>query len=349
MHEKKLILIVDDDPVNLKLAQMILEKEYEIVTITSGARAITFLQRKVPDIILLDIKMPKMDGFEVMGRIRGMESCSMVPVIFLTSDSDAETETRCFSEGAVDFISKPFVPQVLLKRLERTLEIEMGRKHLEALVSAKVEELTRLQEKVIVGIANLIESRDGDTGAHVKKTQSYVSILTRALQNRGIYPEVLDDEYADFTINAAVLHDIGKIKVPDAILLKPGRLTQEEFETIKMHTVDGDDIIANIIGDVEDKEYVKIAREIARHHHERWDGKGYPDGLGGEDIPLCSRIMSLADVFDALASERCYKHPVRPVDKVFNIIKEGAGTQFDPLLTGIFLELREQIVKAMEG
>ncbi len=346
MHEKHLILMVDDDPVNLKQAQMILEKQYRVVTATSGARALAFLQKNVPDLILLDIKMPVIDGFEMLERIRDIESCALTPVIFLTSDSSAATETKCLSAGATDFIGKPFVPQVLQKRVERTLEIEMHRKNLEELVSAKVEELTHLQEAVIVGIANLIESRDKYTGEHVKNTQNYVSLLTRELQRRELYPDVLDEEYAEHTIKAAVLHDVGKIKIPDSILTKPGRLTEEEFETIKLHTTYGDDIITDIIGDVEDKYYVRIARYIARSHHERWDGKGYPDGVAGEDIPLCARIMALADVFDALASERCYKKPILPIDRVFDILNENSGTQFDPNLTKIFLELKTPIINS---
>ncbi len=349
MHEKQLILMVDDDPVNLKLAQMILEKQYRIVTATSGARALAFLQKNVPDLILLDIKMPVIDGFEMLERIRDIETCTLTPVIFLTSDSSAATETKCLAAGATDFIGKPFVPQVLQKRVERTLEIEMHRKNLEELVSAKVAELTHLQETVIVGIANLIESRDKYTGEHVKNTQNYVSLLTRELQKRNLYPDILDEDYAEHTINAAVLHDVGKIKIPDSILTKPGKLTQEEFEAIKLHTTYGDNIITEIIGDVEDKAYVKIARNIARSHHERWNGTGYPDGLSGEAIPLCARIMALADVFDALVAERCYKKPIRPIEKVFDIISENSGSQFDPNLTNIFLELKPRIISATEN
>jgi len=345
MQDKQMILMVDDDPVNLKRAQMILGKEYRIAAATSGAQALVFLQRNVPDLILLDIKMPGMDGFEVMEKIHSMEEPSKVPIIFLTGDTDAVTEAKCLSMGAVDFIGKPFVPQVLLGRVKRTLEIEMYKAHLEELVSEKVAQMTRLQENVITGIANLIESRDGSTGEHVKNTQAYVKLLTRELQKRQLYPDILTRGYADNTIKAAVLHDVGKIKVPDAILTKPGRLTPEEYAQIKLHAQMGGDIIVDIIGDVEDKHYVEIARVIARHHHERWDGNGYPDGLAGEDIPLCARIMALADVFDALAAERCYKKPMRPIEKVFDVLSENSGTQFDPELTRIFLELSPEIIK----
>lgn len=344
MSQKPLILMVDDDRKNLKYAKLILGKEYRIAAAESGPLALGFLETNLPDLILLDIKMPEMDGFETLERIQSMESCKTVPVIFLTADADAVTETKCLSAGAVDFIGKPFVPQVLLKRVQRSLEIEMYQKHLENMVAAKVDEITRIQETVITGIANLIESRDGSTGKHVKNTQTYVRLLTRELQRRGLYPDILDEDYAENTIKAAVLHDVGKIKVPDAILSKPGKLTDDEYEQIKLHSAYGDEIIADIIGDVEDRKYVEIARAIARHHHERWDGRGYPDHLRGSEIPLCARIMALADVYDALAAERCYKKPIRPISRVFEMLGENGGSQFDPDLTEIFLGLKEEVV-----
>lgn len=343
-----LILLVDDDPDILKRAQSILGKEYKIAAATSGAQALVFVKRTVPDLILLDITMPQMDGFETFAKIHEVPDCDKVPVIFLTGDTDAATETRCFAAGAVDFIGKPFVPQVLLGRVKRILENEMYRKHLEEMVSRKVEEITMIQESVITGIANLIESRDGSTGSHVKNTKKYVEILTRELQKRGMYQEILNHKYADNVIKAAVLHDVGKIKIPDAILTKPGRLTEEEFEQIKFHTILGAEIVDEIIGNVENSDYVRIAKEIVKYHHERWDGKGYPEGLAKEEIPLGARIMALADVFDALASERCYKLPVRPLEKVFSMLEESAGTQFDPVLTRIFLGCKDQVIQVLK-
>lgn len=345
MKEKSLILLVDDDPNILKHAQSILGTEYKIAAASSGAQALVFVQRFVPDLILLDIVMPQMNGFETLDKIHTVDSCKKVPVIFLTGDTDAATEAKCFAAGAVDFIGKPFVPQVLLGRVRRILEIEGYRRHLEEMVEQKVKEITSMQENIITGIANLIESRDVSTGGHVKKTRNYVALLTRELQRREMYSEILTSEYADNVIKAAVLHDVGKIKVSDAILTKPGRLTEEEFQQIKLHAVYGDQIVEDIIGSVGNPDYVRHAREIARHHHERWDGTGYPDGLSGEQIPLGARIMALADVFDALAEERCYKAPIRPLERVFAILEENAGTQFDPVLTEIFLACKEQVVK----
>ena len=349
MNDKQRILLVDDDPDILRRAQTLLGTQYKIAAATSGAQALQFVQRTLPDLILLDIVMPQMDGFATLQQLRTLPGCDKIPVIFLTGDTDAQTETKCFSVGAVDFIGKPFVPQVLLGRVRRIIENEMYRKHLEEMVAHKVAQITQIQEHVISGIANLIESRDGSTGSHVKKTRHYVAILTRALQARGLYPEVLTPQYAENAIKAAVLHDVGKIKVPDAILTKPGRLTDEEFEQIKLHTVYGSQIVDDILENVEAPDYVRQAREIARSHHERWDGRGYPDGLSGEDIPLCARIMALADVFDALVSERCYKKPMRPVEAVFALLRENAGTQFDPTLTEVFLQCQEQILEVTDA
>lgn len=346
--DKQLILLIDDDPDILKRAQTILGTECKIAAATSGEQALVFMKRRIPDLILLDIMMPQMDGFETFEKIRQIPDCDKVPVIFLTGDTDVATEAKCFSVGAVDFIGKPFVPQVLKGRVRRILENEMYRKHLEELVDQKVADIIKIQDNIIMGIANLVESRDSSTGSHIKKTKSYVEILTRELQRRGMYADVLDSRYAENIIKAAVMHDVGKIKISDVILTKPARLTKEEFTQIQKHSALGEEIVQDIIGDVEEEDYVQVAKEMARYHHERWDGTGYPDGLKGEEIPLGARIMALADVFDALAAERCYKPPVKPVEKVFSMLEENAGTQFDPVLTKIFLECREQVTATLE-
>lgn len=348
MNGKNLILLVDDDPDILKRAQTLLGTQYKIAAASCGEQALIFVRRHVPDLILLDIMMPGMDGFQTLREIHTISSCVHVPVIFLTGDTDAATEARCFSMGAIDFIGKPFVPQVLMGRVRRILENEMYRRRLEEMVEEKVREITGIQESIITGIANLIESRDGSTGSHVKKTRDYVAVLTRELQKRNLHPDILTEDYAENVIKAAVLHDVGKIKISDGILTKPGRLTPEEFEKIKLHTIYGDEIVEDIIGDVENPDYVRQAREIARYHHERWDGTGYPDGLSGEDIPLGARIMALADVFDALAEKRCYKEPIRPLEKVFAIVEENAGTQFDPLLAEVFLDCKDRLIQILK-
>lgn len=344
------ILVVDDDTSNLTLAQKILGKEFRIAAANSGMVALKYLENKCPDLILLDINMPDMDGFEIMEKLQSMEKVAHIPVIFLTADNDPETETRCFAVGAVDFVAKPFLPDVLLSRVRRTLELEKYRTELERMVeeqtkiiTARTRRISQIQEQVIMGMATLIETRDNSTGKHVKNTKTYVRMIANELKTRKLFEDILTDDYIMNVCKAAPLHDVGKIGISDAILRKPAKLTEEEYNSMKLHTVYGKQIINEIIGGVEDPEYVKIAEEIAMYHHERWDGTGYPIGLKGDDIPLCARIMALADVFDALYEERCYKEPIRPVYKIMQTLKEGMGTQFDPVITEVFLSMEQEI------
>ena len=346
----EVILVVDDDSANLLLAQKILGKEYRVAAANSGAAAFKYLERNRPDLVLMDINMPQMDGFEAVEKMKKDKNYASIPVIFLTADKSAETEMRCFQEGAVDFVGKPFVPEILLSRVRRTLELERYHNELEVLVqeqaqllAEKTKRINDIQEHVILGMSNLIESRDGSTGKHVKNTQTYVTLIIKELQRKGLFKEVLDEEYVQNVCKAAPLHDIGKIKIADSILQKPGRLTDEEFALMKKHTEYSGDIIKDILGDVEDEKYVHIVSDIAMHHHERWDGNGYPDKLAGEEIPLSARIMAVADVFDALYEERCYKPPVRPIEKVFEILEEGKGSQFDAVIVDTFIGLKPKL------
>ena len=352
---KGIILVVDDDSANLMLAQKILGGEYRIAAANSGTAALKYLEKNRPDVILLDINMPEMDGFETMEQLKNKEETGAIPVIFLTADKSIETETKCFQVGAFDFVGKPFIPDILKSRVKRALELEQYHNSLETLVKEQAEQLMErskrigeIQENVIVGLANLIESRDGSTGKHVKNTQGYVKMIVEDLDRKGLFSDILDEEYMQNTCKAAPLHDIGKIKIPDSILQKPGRLTPEEFETMKKHTVYSEGVIKNIIGDVENEAYVKVASDIAMYHHERWDGGGYPEGLKAEEIPLCARIMAVADVFDALYEERCYKQPVRPMRKVLDILEEGKGTQFDPVIVETFLGMEPVLKKLLK-
>lgn len=204
------------------------------------------------------------------------------------------------------------------------------------------EKMMQLQNSTIIGLANIIESRDGETGGHVKRTSAYVNMLAKAARSAGYYKDLLTDDYIDLLTRAAPLHDIGKITITDNILKKPGKLTDEEYSIIKTHAQSGEKIIHDVIGGIENKEYIDIAADIAAYHHEKWNGTGYGRGLSGEDIPLCARIMAIADVFDALISERCYKKPFT-IDDAFGIIEESANTHFDPILAGLFLDLRSEI------
>lgn len=343
---KKIILVVDDDKTNLMLAQKILLPDYRIAATNSGKAALKYLENNRPDLILLDINMPEMDGFEVMTRILQNEETASIPIIFLTADNQAETEIRCFQMGAMDFVGKPFIPDVLLSRVSKTIELEQYRSNLEKMVNEQADMLmedarriSNIQDSVIIGMANLIESRDGSTGRHVKNTQIYVKMIADELYKRHLFSDELTTDFIEEIRKAAPLHDVGKIKVPDAVLMKPGKLTEEEFEQMKTHTTQSKKIIQMIIGDVEDDHYVKLVEDIAMFHHERWDGSGYPMGLAGEDIPLAARIMSVADVFDALYEERVYKPPIRPVERILQIMMEGRGTQFDPVIIDVFMEM----------
>ena len=343
---KNTILVVDDDKTNLALAQKILMPHYRIAASNSGRGALKYLENHHPELILLDINMPDMDGFEVMGQLRVQENTKSIPVIFLTADNLAETEIKCFQMGAMDFVTKPFVPDILLSRVDKTIELDQYRHNLENMVKEQAEKITedarrisKIQDSVIIGMANLIESRDGSTWKHVKNTQMYVLMIDNELHRRNLFSGELTEDYIEDLCKAAPLHDVGKIKIPDSILQKPGKLTPEEFDTMKQHTTHSSKIIKMIIGDVEDEHYVRIVEEIAMYHHERWDGTGYPTGLKEDEIPLAARIMSVADVFDALYEERCYKPPIRPIERIMQIMQEGRGTQFDPVIIDVFMEM----------
>lgn len=350
-----IILIVDDDTTSLRLAKGILDQEYRVATVNSGAMVFTYLENNTPDLILLDINMPDLNGFDVIERMRANPAYENIPVVFLTADQDPQSEARCLESGAIDFVGKPFVPAVLQSRVRRVLELYGYRNQLETMVAnqaevilARTERITRMQDSIIVGMANLIELRDSNTGRHVKNTQTYVQMVCDALVKKGLYTDILTSDYVNNTVRAAPLHDIGKIRISDTILNKPARLTEEEFEIIKTHTVLGAEIIDELLGDVEDQEYLEVARDIALSHHERWDGTGYPNQLPGSLIPLCARIMAIADVFDALYEDRVYKKGIRPLSKSLAIIEDSRGLQFDPVVTDVFLELEPQLREYLE-
>ena len=345
-----IILIVDDDTTSLRLAKGILDQEYRIATVNSGAMVFKYLENNTPDLILLDINMPDMNGFEVMESLRANPEYANIPVVYLTADQDPQSEARCLESGAIDFVSKPFVPAVLQSRVRRVLELFGYRNQLESMVASqaeviisRTERITKMQDSVILGMANLIELRDSNTGRHVKNTQDYVAMICEALRSQGKYADVLTDDYVANTVRAAPLHDVGKIRISDTILNKPARLTEEEFEIIKSHAMLGAEIIDDLLADVEEPEYLAVAHDIALCHHERWDGTGYPSKMAGEEIPLCARIMALADVFDALYEDRVYKEGIRPLKRVLEIIEDGSGTQFDPVVVEAFLGLSDQL------
>ena len=351
----QIVLIVDDDATSLKLATGILENDYRVAAAISGEMALKYLKNNTPDLILLDLNMPDMDGFEVMEKLKEDPHTNKIPVIFLSASQTPQIEAKCLEAGALDYVSKPFVPWVLKGRVRRILELYQYRRQLESTVEAQAQDIhaqsvqiEEIQEAIIVGMANLIEERDNSTGRHVKNTMTYVSLLSDALMEKELFPDILDEEYQEKLIKAAPLHDVGKIKITDLILQKPGKLSEDEYRIIQSHTRYGADIVEEILGGVEDPEYLEIARDVALYHHERWDGNGYPEGLIGDEIPLSARIMAIADVFDALCEDRVYHRGIRSVDTVLSIIEESGGTQFDPTVTEVFLGLRDKLKAYVE-
>lgn len=344
---KETVLVIDDDKWNLILAQKLLSQEYRVAAVNSGEKALQYLENAEPDLILLDIQMPEMDGFEVMERLRSHASWCKIPVIFLTADRSSETEGKCFDMGAVDYIGKPFVPQIMHKRVMRTMELESYRKNLEKMVMAQLAQITRMQHDIIVTMANVIESRDGTTGEHVKRTSRYTIMLADKMMELGMYPEELNFQMIENMRNASPLHDIGKITIPDAVLRKPGSLTVEEYEIIKTHAQAGADMIRNNMNQMVTEEFLKTASDMARYHHEKWNGKGYPVGLKGTDIPLSARILAVTDVFDALVSKRQYKEGMS-IDEAFAIMEKDRGEGFEPEILDVFLGLRGELEHILE-
>lgn len=336
MNER--ILVVDDDSMNLRMAEFILNKNHYMVSkASSGQEALDMLQQDTMDLILLDIEMPEMDGFELMKILQDSVEWRKIPVIFLTADRSADTEEKCFQVGAVDYIGKPFIPSIMAQRIKRTLELEAYRKSLEKMVEAQLQRITQLQQDIIITMANLIESRDGTTGEHVKRTSVYVSHFLDVLVKKGIYKEELTSEYVDYIKKAAPMHDIGKITVSDLILQKAGRFTDEEYTIMKNHAKAGQILIQENMSSIVDKKFVEIASDIAAYHHEKWNGSGYPEGLKEYEIPLCARIVAVADIYDALVAKRQYKEGMSS-EEALAIMKKDRGITFEPVLFDIFEE-----------
>ncbi|MDL2268291.1 response regulator [Desulfovibrio sp. OttesenSCG-928-G15] len=327
------ILIVDDSLPNLQHVKGLLADSHTVLLAKSGEQALTIASRQYPDSILLDIDMPQMDGFETLRRLRSNAALASIPVIFLTANHDAETEIRGLRAGAQDFIAKPFEKSILIHRLDLHLRLSAYRNQLQ-------ETVRNVEDSIAVNLAELIECRDENTGGHVQRTGDYFALLGKALIDRSLFPDELDAYILGLMARAAPLHDIGKIGVSDVVLLKPGKLTDEEFATIKKHPTIGAEILGAMAGRLPSQLYLRYAKLIALSHHERYDGKGYPHGVAGENIPLCARIMAIVDVYDALVADRVYR-PAMPHDEAVRIIREGRGTSFDPVITDVFLDVQE--------
>ncbi|MEI7796406.1 MAG: two-component system response regulator, partial [Methylococcaceae bacterium] len=349
--EKATILVVDDTPDNLMLISTLLKKFYKVKVANSGEKALKIVESEFPpDLILLDIMMPEMDGYEVCQRLKANDKTKDIPVIFLTSKSDANHETKGFELGAVDYITKPITLQVVLARVKTHLDMEKMQmflrdqnSFLELEVAKRTAEIMAIQDVTIHAMASLAETRDNDTGNHIRRTQHYVKLLAEKLRFHPRFSHFLDDnKIIEILFKSAPLHDIGKVGIPDKILLKPGKFEPEEFEIMKAHPALGRDAILQAERELGiDVPFLKYAKEIAYCHQEKWDGSGYPQGLSGDNIPISARLMAVADVYDALISRRVYKEGMSHAQAV-QIIKDGKCHHFDPDMVNAFLELQDE-------
>ena len=338
---QKTIFVVDDNDVNLSMAKEALKEQYRVMTMPSAEKMFVLIEKVMPDLILLDIKMPEMNGFEALRRLKGNSAHADIPIIFLTGMTDASVEVRGFQLGVIDFITKPFSAPVLVNRIKTHLDIDELIRERTSQLQQKTSQLLNLQNGIVFVLADMVENRDKGTGGHVERTTAYIKILIDTMIARGVYVSEIGGTDLDLLISSARLHDVGKISISDVILNKPGKLTDEEFEIMKTHAAEGERIIGQIISRTEDVAFLRNARLFAGYHHERWDGKGYPRGLEKTNIPLQGRIMAVVDVYDALVSERPYKKPFAPEEAV-KIIMHSTGKQFDPLIADMFYEVREQ-------
>ncbi|WP_319380365.1 HD domain-containing phosphohydrolase [Thiomicrorhabdus sp.] len=352
METQPKLLCVDDTSANLKLLIELLTPLYEIKIATNGRKALEILQDYPADLILLDIMMPEMDGYEVCQRIRSDERTKETPILFLTAKNQPEDEEKGLKLGANDFVSKPLIPGVLLARIETQIKLRIAQKklqqhnqNLEEQVKKRLNEIQRLQDSTIFVMTSLAEFRDECTGNHIQRTQSYVHILAKAAAQTPQFRSQLSASKIEIITQSAPLHDIGKISIPDEILLKPGKLTYDEFEVMKTHSLKGYEILHQASLNMgESGDFLEVAQQIALSHHEKWDGSGYPQGLKGEQIPLAARLMALADVYDALTSERPYKKAFSS-DKALEIIQEGRGSHFQAILVDLFISLKPELEK----
>jgi len=344
------ILVVDDTPDNLSLMSGLLKDSYRVKVANSGEKALKQVQGDAkPDLILLDIMMPGLSGYDVIAQLKADPGARNIPVIFLTAMSAAEDEKKGLEMGAADYITKPISPPIVLARVKTQLENKAAadflrdqNTYLEAEVTKRTREISAIQDVTILAMASLAETRDSDTGNHIRRTQYYVKALAEKLKTHSRFGYFLSDQTIDMLFKSAPLHDIGKVGIPDRILLKPARFTPEEFEIMKTHTTLGRDAIEQAEKQLGMQvEFLTLAKEIAYGHQEKWDGSGYPEGVSGDDIPISARLMAVADVYDALISRRVYKEGM-PHDKAAGIIAESKGTHFDPDIADAFVELQDE-------
>jgi putative two-component system response regulator len=350
VEDRETILVVDDTPENLTLMSALLKDIYRLKIANNGERALKIAQGKQqPDLILLDIMMPGLSGYDVCRKLKEDPLTKDIPVIFLTAMTSIADEEKGFELGAVDYITKPISPPIVLARVKTHLRLKASTDYLknnnaflEQEVRNRMKEISAIQDVTILAMAALMETRDNDTGNHIRRTQFYVLALANKLKKHPRFLDYLTEEQIKVIFKSAPLHDIGKVGIPDHILLKPGSFSEKEFEIMKTHTTLGRDAIEHAEKQLGMKvNFLSCAKEIAYGHQEKWDGSGYPEGLIGDQIPIPARLMAIADVYDALISKRVYKDGMSH-EKAVAIIVQGRGTHFDPDVTDAFIEVADE-------
>jgi len=341
------ILVVDDTKTNIEVLEGILSKDYDVCVALNGKKAIELTEKIKPDLILLDVMMPEMDGYETLRIMREKGILQGIPVIFLTAKADSMSEQTGLNLGAVDYITKPFSPELVKLRIKNQLQLKLQRDHLHELVDEKTADLRRTLKVMLTSLGSLAEYRDPETGEHIKRTQIIVQLVAEELQKNPKFAQTITNEYIENLATAAPLHDIGKVGIHDGILRKPGSLTHDERQIMMQHPQMGYDVLLEATKELHDNEMVRIAADMALGHHEYWNGEGYPNHKKEDDIPIGARIMAVADVYDALVSKRPYKDPYPHKVAVREIIK-GRGTQFDPDVVDAFLAIAPRLPEIYE-
>jgi putative two-component system response regulator len=350
------VLVVDDAPENLHMLVRILAAQgYRPRAAKSGKLALQAAENDPPDLILLDIMMPEMDGHEVARQLKANDKLKDIPIIFLSALDDTEDKVKAFAAGCVDYVTKPFRVEEVQARVDAQMKLrqlqtklENHNRRLQDLVSEQVREISASQMATIFALAKLAEARDDDTGQHLERVQTWCKLLAARCGEQPAHRSEADAVFVDNIVYASPLHDIGKVGIRDAVLLKPGKLTPEEFEEMKTHTTLGARTLEAVEAKYPKNAFIRMGIEIAHWHHEKWDGKGYPDGLSGKAIPLSARIMAVADVYDALRANRCYR-PAMSHEKTRAIILDGCGSHFDPDVVEAFRELETTFERLSEA
>jgi putative two-component system response regulator len=342
------ILAVDDTRTNLDLLVSALDDHYDLSVAMNGGTALQLVAENPPDLILLDLMMPGMDGFEVLKRLKEQSRTQDIPVILLTAMTDIQSKAKGLTMGAVDYITKPFQIEEMLARINTHLKLHCAQSalkqfnnRLQDLVEQQLEEINQSQLAMIFALAKLSHTRDDNTGLHLERVQHLCRLFSLALSEKAVYSQDITPQFIKAIFHASPLHDVGKVGIEDAILLKPDKLDEQEFAVMKNHTIIGASTLELVHKQYPNNAFIKMGIEIAKYHHEKWDGTGYPEGLANTSIPLSARIMALVDVYEALRSRRPYKEAFTH-ERAKAIIMEGSGKSFDPKIISVFLQIHQE-------